>query len=267
MPDSLNFVLAGTAWWNFLIRILIFFLIAWIIHRLSRLLAGPLLKLSRFAPRKDRPSPERQETLRFLIASTITFLAFLGAFLVSLLQFISADTLVWVVGLFSAAFGLGARPQLSDFLSGVGFLFEDTFSVGEKVEIMGHEGVIESISLRTTWMRGSTGELFSIPNGEIRTVRNFSRGRFSTANIRVKINTENLGEALTLLQELGEEAVLELPNLIEPWQVISETGAVGKHTELTLIARARFGKAAEMRPRMLTLVHDRLAAAGIELVD
>jgi small-conductance mechanosensitive channel len=45
-----------------------------------------------------------------------------------------------MVGLFAAAFGLGARPLVSDYLTGVGFLFEDTFDVGEKVDILGNEG-------------------------------------------------------------------------------------------------------------------------------
>jgi hypothetical protein len=66
---------------------------------------------------------------------------------------------------------------------------------------------------------------------------------------------------------LGREAVSLLPNLLEPWQVISENGTIGQQTELTLLAKARFGKAAEMRPRLLALVQERLAEAGITLAD
>ena len=50
-------------------------------------------------------------------------------------------------------------------------------------------------------------------------------------------------------------------------KVISESGTIGHATDLTLLAKARFGKAAEMRPRLLALVQDRLAEAGIELVS
>ncbi|MFQ5616278.1 MAG: mechanosensitive ion channel family protein, partial [Anaerolineales bacterium] len=163
------------------------FFLAWIIHRLGRRLAPQIMRLIRFTSRRDRHSPERQKTLQYLIASAISILAFIAAILLSLLQFIGPDTLFWIVGLFSAAFGLGARPLISDVLSGMGFLFEDTFSVGEKVEVMGKEGVIEAVNLRTTWMRAPTGELYVIPNGEIRVIRNFSRGRFSSAKIKVKI--------------------------------------------------------------------------------
>jgi len=49
--------------------------------------------------------------------------------------------------------------------------------------------------------------------------------------------------------------------------VISEAGVIGERTELTLVAKARYGKAAEMRPRLLALVHERLAEVGIALTD
>jgi len=104
-----------------------------------------------------------------------------------------------------------------------------------------------------------------IPNGEIRTVQNYSRGLFSTVKVILKVDAQDLSRAIPLLEDLGEEAVLLLPNLLEPWQIISPTGIAAQHTELELIARARFGNAAEMRPRLLALLQERLSEAGIEL--
>ncbi|KAA3659420.1 MAG: mechanosensitive ion channel family protein [Chloroflexi bacterium] len=144
--------------------------------------------------------------------------------------------------------------MVSDFLAGIRFIFEDTFEVGEKVELPGLpggtivEGVVEAVNLRVTLMRATTSEPYTLPNGEIRVVRNFSRGRFSIANIKIKISAADLSLALPLLEDLGREAVTLLPNLLEPWQVISESGEIGQQTELTLVAKARFGNAAEMRP-------------------
>jgi len=254
------------AWSNRPVRIVLFYALAWVIQRLASRIAGRALRLSRLTPKARRPRPERQETLQSLIASGISFLAFLFASLASVGQFVDATTIVWMIGLFSAAFGFGARPVISDVLAGISFLFEDTYAVGEKVELLEKEGIVEAVNLRTTWMRAPGGELYVIPNGEVRLVRNFSRGRFSTANITLKIAAGDLGRALPFLEELGREAVALLPNLLEPWQVISESGVIGQQTELTLLAKARFGMAAEMRPRLLALVQERLAEAGIELV-
>ena len=129
------------------------------------------------------------------------------------------------------------------------------------------EGVIEAVNLRTTHVRAPTGELFTVPNGEVRVVRNFSRGRFSTAYVKLKTSADNLPQTLLLLETLGKEAVVLLPNLLEPWQIISESGVIGPHTELTLITKTKFGKAADMLPRLLALVNERLAEADIALVE
>ncbi|NLE60529.1 MAG: mechanosensitive ion channel family protein [Planctomycetes bacterium] len=270
MLNQIGHILSSGAWWGYAARIAGFYLLAWLIHLSAKPIAGRFARLSHLTSQGRRPRPERIATLHSLIASTISILALAGATFFTLGQFVSLTTLVWVVGLFSAAFGLGARPIISDFLTGASFIFEDTFDQGEKVEIVGIvnvEGVIERVSLRATWLRGPTGELFVVPNGEVRIVRNFSRGLFSTADIRLKIAAEDLERTLQLLEKLGPEAVLLLPNLLEPWRVISESGAIGQQTELTLLARARFGKAAEMRPRLLALVQQRLAEAEINLLD
>jgi small conductance mechanosensitive channel len=272
MIETIKLVFSSPVWWSYALRVLIFYLAAWVIHRLSYRIARLVYLDRRIATETRRAKPERLATLRGLIASLITFLAFAVATFASLSLAVETDTLIWMVGLFTAGFGLGARPILSDFLTGISFMFEDTFDVGEKVEFIGLgggivEGVVEAVNLRTTLIRSPSGESFTVPNGEVRVVRNFSRGRFSTATITLKTAADDLPQALTLLEELGEEAVTLLPNLLEPWQIISESGIIGQQTELTLITKTKFGKAAEMKPRLLALVHDEFARAEITLFN
>jgi moderate conductance mechanosensitive channel len=256
-------------WWGRPLLIIVFFLLAYFIHRLAGRMANRFVHLNRFSGEKRQWRPERRETLKGLSASIITFLAFGAAALFSLSLYIDTETLVWMVGLFSAAFGLGARPLISDFLTGIGFIFEDTFDVGEKIELptigSGIEGVIERVNLRTTMVRAPTGELYTVPNGEIRLVRNFSRGRFSVADIKLKIAATDLQRALPILEELAIEAISLLPNLLEPWQVIYPDGEISQHTEIILTAKARFGQAAEMRRKLIPLVQERLEEAEIHL--
>ena len=271
MIEMIQSAWASPVWWSYALRVAVFYLAAWVVHRLSGRIAR-LVYLDRLSPEQRRSRPERLATLRGLVASAITFLAFAAATFASLSMAVETDTLIWMIGLFSAAFGLGARPLLSDFLTGVSFMFEDTFDVGEKVELMGLgggpvEGVIEAVNLRTTQVRAPSGELYTVPNGEVRVVRNFSRGRFSMAHVKLKTSADELPQALALLEELGEEAVILLPNLLEPWQIISESGVIGQQTELTLVTKTKFGKAADMLPRLLALVHERFAGAGLSLFD
>jgi len=248
----MNNILLQIPWAEEVIRILIYFASAWLIAFLIKRLVRRVLRFGQLAPKGHKPSMARQKTLQSLVSSSINLLVLIIAMLASLGLFIKPDTLAWMVGLFSAAFGLGARPLISDYLSGLSFIFEDTFSVGEKIEIPSPpvmEGVVEAINLRTTLLRSPTGELYVVPNGEIRTVRNFSRGKFSIANITLKISAADLGPTITVLDLLGGEAMAMLPNLIEPWRVISPDGEIGHNTELTIVAKARFGMAAEMRPK------------------
>ena len=133
-----------------------------------------------------------------------------------------------------------------------------------KVEILGVEGVVEEVNFRVIHVRGMSGELYVIPNGEIRVIRNFSRGKFSPANVTIKVPSKDLSKTLDLIERISQGVMLDLPNLIEPLQVISSESSVGQNVELTILAKARFGKAAEMRPRLVALLHERLTQAGIE---
>jgi small conductance mechanosensitive channel len=244
-----------------------FFFAAWVLSKVIGSMVTCFMEYNPMRERSSRMRPERQKTLNGLLRGIINVTLFSVAGVLSLGQFIDSSTLVWLIGLFGAGFGLSARPIISDIMAGASFVFEDTFAVGEKVEIQGIEGVIESTTLRTTWLRSPSGELFTIPNGDIRTIRNFSRGRFSPANITLKIYAGDLVRAIKILEQLGQDSMDTMPNLIEPWQVINVSGEIGQVTELTLLAKARFGKAAELRTRLMSIVQTQLTSENIEFAN
>lgn len=249
---------------NFILPIAGAYLVAWLVHRTSNRMVAPFVRLSGYAPGQLRVRAGRQRTLHDLFSSVISFAGFLIATLFSLSFFVETDTLIWMIGLFSAGLGFAARPLISDFLTGIGFIFEDTYDVGDKVELLEIEGVIEALNLRTTLLRAPTGELYVIPNGEIRVVRNFSRGSFSTAKVKLHVHSQDLESVIGILEELGKQAVLEMPDLLSPWQIIS-TGDFGQHIELTLVVKTRFGRAADLRPQILAQVQRALTQAGVEM--
>jgi small conductance mechanosensitive channel len=280
------------------IKVVIIFLLAWLIHRLSRRMAGLLLRLDSFilpthfnrltgmvgaskswsqlnqwlpaelkTARQGRH--ERQETLQELLASGISLLAFVLATIISLAQFAEQETVVWVTTLLGMSLAFAGRTFIGDFLTGLNIIFQDRFNVGEKILVKAQfekiEGIVEHVSLNTTWLRAPTGELYTIANGEMRFICNYSRGLFSAAHVKITIATADLNRALPLLQKLGPESVALLPALREPWRVINETGVMGQSVELTLAAKAHFGQAADLRPQLLTLVQERLALADIAI--
>jgi len=83
--------------------------------------------------------------------------------------------------------------------------------------------------------------------------------------VKLRVPGDKLDEAIILLENLGEDAPTLLPNLLEAWDVLSSNGELGRYTDLTITAKAKYGQAAKMQPRLLSLVHKRLREIGIEL--
>lgn len=258
-------------WAAAVMLIALYFLLALLIALLSRGLARGVALITYLVPRRKRPSHERRKTLEDLLASGIKLASILAAIVATLALFIQSDTLIWMIGLFSAAFGLGARALVNDLLAGGSFIFRNTFAIGEKVEMAAGmeriQGVIERVNVLDTLVRAPTGELFTVPNGEIRVIRNFSRASFSSVKLTFMVAHKDLARALDLVEALGVEAVTLLPDLIEPWQVIAGGEMLGNKTQLTVIARATFAHAAALKLQIATLLQGRVQGAGIELTD
>ena len=77
-----------------------------------------------------------------------------------------------VVGL---AVGFGAQTLVRDVVSGVFFLMDDAFRMGEFIDAGGTQGTIEKISIRSLQLRGSRGPVHIVPYGEIPKLTNLSR--------------------------------------------------------------------------------------------
>jgi moderate conductance mechanosensitive channel len=246
-----DYLLRGSL--TFLIATLVARVLAWLIWRIG---------VSRPARRQRPFSERRRTTLRYLIGSLMNGLAVLVTIVIVLAMFIQPGSLVTALGLFSAGISFAARPFISDFLGGIVLLFEDQFALGDKVEIGDRNviGVVERVSLRTTYIRGESGELWIVPNGDVRTIRNFTRGSFSPANIRLTVPTARLEEALALLAELIADPG---PDVLEPPEIISEAGEIGETTMLMLKVKARHGSGPLVRRRLLARLQTALTEHGI----
>ena len=73
------------------------------------------------------------------------------------------------------AVGLGAQTLVRDILSGIFMLIEDQYGVGDSVDVLDIEGVVEKVGLRVTTVRDGQGTLWYLRNGEILKVGNQSQ--------------------------------------------------------------------------------------------
>lgn len=77
-----------------------------------------------------------------------------------------------VVGL---AVGFGAQALVKDFISGLFIIAENQYSVGDRVKIAGFEGIVDSLSIRSTILHDDDGNKIFIPNGSVTSVVNLKQ--------------------------------------------------------------------------------------------
>ena len=119
---------------------------------------------------------QRAETMGSVLQSFVSFVIFVtvAVMVVAELGF-NIGPLVASAGLVGAALGFGAQSLVKDFLSGVFIFFEDQYGVGDEVVVGETKGVVESLALRVTRLRGEDGTVWYLRNGEILRVGNLSQ--------------------------------------------------------------------------------------------
>lgn len=73
------------------------------------------------------------------------------------------------------AIGFGAQSLVKDVVSGIFFLIDDAFRIGEYVEIDQLRGTVEKISIRSLQLRHHRGAVHTLPFGELKSLTNHSR--------------------------------------------------------------------------------------------
>ncbi len=84
-------------------------------------------------------------------------------------------SIVTGLGVGGIAIGFGAQSLVRDIISGVFFLIDDAFRVGEYIDVGAAKGTVEKISIRSLRLRHHRGALNTVPFGEIKTLTNYSR--------------------------------------------------------------------------------------------
>jgi moderate conductance mechanosensitive channel len=122
-------------------------------------------------------------------------------------------------GVLGIAVGFGAQTLVKDIVSGVFFLFDDAFRVGEYIQSGSYKGTVESFSLRSVRLRHHRGPVYTVPFGELGAVQNMSRD-WVIDKLSVGITYDsNLETARKLIKKIGQELAADPemgPNILEP---------------------------------------------------
>lgn len=119
---------------------------------------------------------DRLTTLLELL-KRFTFAVLVVVVVLIVLSSLGVDTgpLLAGAGVFGIAIGFGSQTLVKDIISGVFFLMDDAFRVGDYIQLSHAKGTVEEISVRSMKLRHHLGMLYTVPYGSIREVRNMTR--------------------------------------------------------------------------------------------
>ena len=181
---------------------------------------------------KSKIEKKRKKTVLLLVQRIIKYLIIILA-AISILGVFNVNTtaIVTSVGAISIVSGLALQDVLKDFLVGLSVIFEDTYSIGDIIEINGYRGEVIDFNLKSTKIRAITGEIYTIANRLINEITNYSvnkrlvmidintRYEEDINKVRKVLNVvcdiiekeDNVIESITLedgIENLGDSAVI-----------------------------------------------------------
>jgi len=154
----------------------------------------------------DSARSARVRTLLPLLRNAFRVLLFVMVALIVLSELgINIAPLLAGAGVVGLAIGFGAQTLVKDVITGIFILAEDTVAVGDVVDLGGHSGVVEAMTLRSIRLRDYTGAVHTIPFSAVSTVMNMTRD-FGYAVFDIGIAySEDLDRVIDLLRKLGDE--------------------------------------------------------------
>ena len=162
----------------------------------------------------------RAETLLPMFRA-FAFIIILAVMALSVLSAFGVDIgpLLAGAGIVGIAVGFGAQSLVKDIFSGVFFLIDDAFRVGEYISFGNLRGEVEGISIRSLRLRHHRGPVHTVPYGEIKSITNYSRDWvIMKLRIGVKYGTD-VDKVRKLIKKLGQEMQADPdygPLLLEP---------------------------------------------------
>ena len=118
---------------------------------------------------------KRSETVASLTISVIKVVGSIAT-IVWVLSVMGVDigTIFASLGIMSLIIGFGVQSLIEDCVTGLFIIFEGLYNIGDIIVLDSFRGTVEKITLRTTTIKDSGGNLQVINNSDIRNVQNRS---------------------------------------------------------------------------------------------
>lgn len=217
------------------LKVFLIVILAAVVVRVAKVLIRKTFAVRIKGPLKY--NERRQQTMSKLLENVVAYVVYFMAIIAVLSAFtIDITGLIAGAGVLGLAIGFGAQNLVRDIITGFFIIFEDQFSVGDYVRIGQAEGTVEEIGLRTTKVKGFTGELFIFPNGNVTDVVNFSIHN-SIAVVDINISYESdMAKVEQLIQEFLEDIQDKYEQIIKPPELLGVQNLTTTEVVMRIIA-------------------------------
>ena len=209
----------------------------------------------------------RAGTLLPLARKTVaTVLAVMVVFTILSAFGVDIGPLLAGAGVAGIAIGFGAQSLVRDIASGVFFLIDDAFRVGEYIIVGDAKGTVEHISLRSVRLRHHRGPLNTVPFGEIKLIQNLSRDWvLMKLEFRVPYDTD-VERVRKIIKRIGVD-LLEDPVMGESFLAPLKSQGVYAMEDSAMVIRVKFmarpGEQFVIRREAFRRIREAFEAEGI----
>jgi trehalose-phosphatase len=254
------------------VRILLILVFGFLVNRTLRSVLAPLI---RSAVTRGKLGVELDEATKRAVALSqvagnavrIALMAVVGFMVLSELGVNIAPLLagVSVVGI---AVGFGAQNTVRDLIAGAFIIAEDQYRVGDVAAVGGKTGLVEGLTLRRTVLRDMDGTVHYIPNGEVTTASNFSKG-FSRVNLDIGVGyREDVDRVIRVINRVGAELAQDSyygPFITEPPRALRVNAFDDSSVTIKVVGVTKPIRQWEVAGEMRRRIKYAFDAAGIEI--
>ena len=210
---------------------------------------------------------ERFDTLMPMIRVTVATIIAVIAALIALDQLgVNTAPLLAGASVLGLAISFGSQALVKDIVSGIFYLADDAFRVGEYIRCGQAEGTVEGFTLRSIRLRHPNGQIQVIPFGELGQISNYSRDWAAVKfNLRFARDTdlEKLREATT---KVGADLMAEQDlktDILEPIRIHSVAEVADNALVVRFKLKTRPGNIATIQDRALRQMLKEMPNLGI----
>lgn len=154
------------------------------------------------------PGVRARTMLPLLRNATFVTVASLAAIVGAASLGINLTPLLAGAGVIGLAVGFGAKSLVTDLITGLFIIVEETISVGDWIDVDGgHAGTVMDLTIRTVRLRDGQGAVHTIPFSQIKIVKNLSRD-FANAVFEVRLPfSADIDQVTRMIVEVGAELI------------------------------------------------------------